>query len=642
MHTTGIILAGIFVTLSAAGPLSAQRGAAPPVPTISAMETNGKLGPVIRDGMLQPVAEFADTSQWVRQRVWVETDFDTDGDGKKDRLHVDITRPGIAERAGLKLPVIMESSPYAGGTNSPPSFLWNVRHELDQDPGKRASRPDRPFNENPGHLGGGLARSWLARGFVIASSEQTGTGLSTGCPTVGDVYETNGPKFVIDWLNGRAKGFTTVDGSEEVRATAWTNGKVGMIGGSYLGTLPLSAAISGVEGLKAIVPIAPNTSYYHYYRSNGLVRSPSGWLGEDIDFLYDFVHSGRMREVCDVKWRDGLFAQHRDRKTGDFNDFWEARDQLPHVKNIKAAVLFAHGFNDYNVVPEHTVRMWEGLKKINPSAKLYMHQGGHGGGPPGEIVNKWWAHYLWDVDNGIEKTPRVMIVPTTAPGSGGGGTVGTYYADYPVPGSKPVELRPVKGGNAIGSLALTAPRNQGTERLIDDVAFTPNALAGAQTSNNRLLYALPAFTDTVHISGTPQVTLKVAASKAAVNLSVYVVTLPFDSTRIGTGGQRGVSTRGWADVRNYRSLTKGGNFNSKRPEEPLEPGKFYTLTFDLQPDDQIILPGQRLAVMVFSSDRGFTLWPQAGTELTLDLDGSFFSIPIVGGEAAIRKAAGVR
>jgi X-Pro dipeptidyl-peptidase len=346
-----------------------------------------------------------------------------------------------------------------------------------------------------------------------------------------------------------------------------------------------------------------------------------------------------MREECDVKWRDGLFAQQRDRKTGDFNSFWEVRDQLPLVKNIKAAVFFAHGLNDYNVVPEHTVRMWEGLKNLNPSAKLYLHQGGHGGGPPNELVNKWWAHYLWDVDNGIERMPRVMIVPSTT--GGGGGTVGNSYADYPVPGSAPVALHPVMGGSAIGSLAFAAERNQGVEKLIDDVAFSPNALASSPTSQNRLLYALPALTDTVHISGTPRVTLRVAASKAAVNLSVYLVTLPFDSARVGTAGQRGVTTRGWADPRNYKSLTNGGNYNSMLPEEALVPGQFYTLTFDLQPDDEMILPGQRLGVMVFSSDRGFTLWPQAGTELTLDLDGSSFMIPVVGGEAALRRAVGV-
>ena len=40
------------------------------------------------------------------------------------------------------------------------------------------------------------------------------------------------------------------------------------------------------------MPVSPNTSYYHYYRSNGLVRSPGGYLGEDVDVLYDFIASG--------------------------------------------------------------------------------------------------------------------------------------------------------------------------------------------------------------------------------------------------------------------------------------------------------------------------------------------------------------
>ena len=72
--------------------------------------------------------------------------------------------------------------------------------------------------------------------------------------------------------------------------------------------------------------------------------------------------------------------------------------------------------------------------------------------------------------------------------------------------------------------------------------------------------------------------------------------------------------------------------------EPLVPGKFYDLTFDLQPDDEFVPAGKQLAVMIMSSDREFTLWPKAGTELTIDLAHSSFSIPIVGGTAALAKA----
>lgn len=633
------------LTLSATPLLHAQGN---PTAPVSAMATTGKIGPVIQNGMLMPVAEFADTAQWIRSRVWIETDFDTDGDGRKDRLHADITRPAAAEKAGVKLPVLMQSSPYSGGTNGPRTHLWNVRQELGVDPPPRTSAPPSERQNSPVlHLGGGVANTWVPRGFVVVSSEQLGTGLSTGCPTVGDVYETNGPKYVIDWLNGRAKAYTSVDGNEEVTATAWTNGRVGMYGGSYLGTLPISAAISGVDGLEAIIPSAPNTSYYHYYRSNGLVRSPGGWLGEDIDFLYDFVHSNRdlaTRERCNRIWRDSLFAEHRDRATGDFNDFWAVRDQLPHVGNIRAAVLFVHGFNDWNVVPEHTIRMWEALKERRSDARIFLHQGGHGGGgPPADYVNRFWAHYLYDVDNGIDKSPRAMIVPSYAQAPAGRGGRGASppalpYDDYPVPGSAPVTLYPGTGGNAIGTLTVAARRNQGSEKITDDYRVSPDAMAAAASSSNRLLYALPALRDTLHISGTTRVTIRLASSKAAANLSVYLVRLPYDSTRIGTESRVGVVTRGWADPQNYKSLTRGGNYASKERGESLVPGRFYTLTFDLQPDDQHIMPGEQLALMIFSSDANFTLHPDPGTELTIDLDGTSISLPVVGGANALRSA----
>jgi X-Pro dipeptidyl-peptidase len=29
--------------------------------------------------------------------LWVETEFDSDGDGELDRVHVDVTRPGPTE-----------------------------------------------------------------------------------------------------------------------------------------------------------------------------------------------------------------------------------------------------------------------------------------------------------------------------------------------------------------------------------------------------------------------------------------------------------------------------------------------------------------------------------------------------------------
>jgi X-Pro dipeptidyl-peptidase len=111
---------------------------------------------------------------------------------------------------------------------------------------------------------------------------------------------------------------------------------------------------------------------------------------------------------------------------------------------------------------------------------------------------------------------------------------------------------------------------------------------------------------------------------------VWLVTLPFDSAKVGSEGRMGVVTRGWADIQNHASLAQGGNYASKARGQPLEAGTFYDLTFDLEPDDQVIAAGKRLAVMIMSTDPEFTLVPKPGTQLTLDLSGSSFAIPIMG------------
>jgi X-Pro dipeptidyl-peptidase len=471
----------------------------------------------------------------------------------------------------------------------------------------------------------------VPRGFAVVHSEAPGTGLSTGSPTVGGAPERLAPKAVIDWLNGRAKGYKSIDGTDEVKAS-WCTGKVGMTGTSYNGTIPLAAACTGVEGLECVIPVSPNTSYYHYYRSNGLVRSPGGYLGEDIDSLYDFINSGNPanRASGDKLYRDGEFAKFRDRKTGDYNAFWADRDLLKFTKNIKCAVLMAHGFNDWNVVPEHAVRISMALKGQVPVVQ-YFHQGGHGGDPPFELMNKWFTRFLYGVKNGVEDGPKAYIVREREPG--GSRPAPTAYADYPNPDAKEVTFYPTGDGNAIGQLETKAAK-PGQELVTDDVSFSAPALAKADQSSNRLVFATPELKQPVHLSGVARVTVKLASSKPAANLSVYLVQLPWTDGPIGT---QNLITRGWADPQNWKDL-KGGDFHSMDPGSPLKPGQFVTLTFDLQPDDQIIPAGKRIGLMILSSDRDFTLWPQPGTKLTVDLGSTKIGLPIVGGAEAFAKA----
>jgi len=585
----------------------------------------GRAHPVFVDGQAQIVPAFEDSTQWIREELWVETGFDTDGDGKPDRMHVAVVRQGQTATEGLKVPVIYESSPYFSGTAG--TAMWDVRQDVGAEPPPRTPAPPVRTRIRPG-ISNSLVGTWVPRGFAVVHSEAPGTGLSQGCPTVGGPPEEQAPKAVIDWLNGRAKGYSTPDGDEEIRAD-WSTGKVGMTGTSYNGTIPLAAATTGVEGLEAIIPVSPNTSYYRYYRANGLVRHPGGYLGEDMDVLYDFINSGNpdRRAYCNTTVRDGQLTALHDRASGDYNDFWAGRDLQQKLDGVRAATFLAHGLSDWNVMPEHSVRVFEALEARGVPVHLYLHQGGHGGPPPLPMMNRWFTRYLYGVENGVESEPKAWIVREN-----GDRADPTPYADYPDPGARPVAFHFEAGGVRSGGLTLEPTAGQGVEVLVDNFSFDGTVLARAEWTDHRLLYLTPELADSVRISGTPRITIRLASTEPAANLTVWLVSLPWTNDRPGRGGtvvrgRGGVITRGWADPRNHASLTRG---------EPLTPGRFYDVTFELEPDDQIIPPGQRIGLMIMSTDRDFTLWPDPGTELAVDLDGTSLALPIVGGANAVR------
>ena len=586
--------------------------------TLSLSSLQGQEAPFFKEGQAQIVPAFENSANWIREDLWVEADFDTDGDGRLDRMHVDVTRPARTND-GLQLPVIYESSPYYAGTaGNDRDLFWNVAHELGEvpEPPRHAEvvrKGQRPTISNS------QVYTWVPRGFIVVHSSSPGTGLSDGSPTVGGDNESLAPKAVIEWLAGRDNGYKERTGDEKVYAY-WSTAKVGMTGTSYNGTIPLAAATTGVEALKAIIPIAPNTSYYHYYRSNGLVRSPGGYLGEDIDVLYEFIHSGEesKRAFGNKTIRDELMRVNMDRATGDYNDFWAGRDYLNDMAPMRAALLMAHGLNDWNVMPEHSYRIYNKAREMGLPVQIYYHQDGHGGSPPMEMMNKWFTRYLFGIENGVENDPRSWIVR-----EGESRNAPIPYADYPNPAAQPVVLHLTKGGKTKGKLTTRKPSRK-KEKLVDNVSFSGESLAMSTTSNHRLLYVTPILQEEVHLSGLASLSVRLACSKPAANLSIWLVSLPWN-TEEDAAIYDNIISRGWADPQNHESITTS---------ESLIPGKFYTVQFDLQPDDQIIPAGQQIGLMIFSSDQAFTLHPEPGTTLKIDLKQTQLTLPIIGGMAA--------
>jgi X-Pro dipeptidyl-peptidase len=590
------------------------------------------------DGLAQPV--FAGQPV-ISHNAWVEIpDLDTDRDGANDRIRIQVRRPGATDN-GVRLPVVMIASPYSGGTR--PYHTYDITQPLYEPPPGGAlpswlwQWPRFPFlspfyegaDVNPPYLGAdppypnigtsGYQNYFLPRGFIFVYAQSLGAGLSTGCPTIGGHEENLAMKAVIDWLNGRGVAYDQTNNPVE---PYWTTGATTMIGTSYDGTLPIGAATLGVEGLKAIVPIAGVTSYYEHRRSNGGVST----IG-DSDSLFVNVLSRRNPEVCHYLQEE--IARGTDRLTGDYNLFWHERNMVKDQSRIRAAVFFSHGLNDQNVKMKHPVPLWDALRKRHHPTKIWLNQGGHGDGANSgarqaawrDALNRFWSHYLFGIDNGAMEGPKAAVQRENGQW--------VDYEDWPVPGSKAtkVYLRP-SGNNSIGELRGSSGRSPGKasqETLIDDSTINAATLVAAPQSPNRLVYQTDVLTAPVHMSGTPSVSLRLAFSKPAAVVSAMLVDYRADGTRR-------IVTRGWIDPQNRHSIWLTA---------PMKARQSYEIDFELMPHDYEFQAGSRIGLVLLSSDwEGdppliFTLRPPPGTELTVDTAASSLSLPIVGGSQAL-------
>lgn len=156
-----------------------------------------------------------------------------------------------------------------------------------------------------------------------------------------------------------------------------------MTGKSYLGTLAIAAATSGVDGLKTIIAEAGISSWYDYYRENGLVVAPGGYQGEDADALAvdTFSRQKSPDDYLKIKdiWGKELadITNSQDRKTCNYNSWWDERNYRNHLDRIKYNIVGVQGLNDWNVKPKNIIKLFEGLQKNSIIKKLFLHQGQH-------------------------------------------------------------------------------------------------------------------------------------------------------------------------------------------------------------------------------------------------------------------------
>ena len=332
----------------------------------------------------------------IREVVYVESRVDTDQKGLPDLVKVSIIRPRYEEQ----IPAIMTASPYHQGTNDKASdkALYKMEGELEVKPAHKIELEEPQLNlvqpqgqaelvaeaeEKLSHINASYTLNdyFLPRGFANLYVSGVGTKDSTGFMTNGDYQQIEAYKNVIDWLNGRCRAFTDHTRQRQVKAD-WSNGKVATTGLSYLGTMSNGLATTGVDGLEVIIAEAGISSWYNYYRENGLVTSPGGYPGEDFDSLAELTYSRNLLAGDYIRGNEAHQAdlkkvkEQLDRKTGDYNQFWHDRNYLLNADKVKAEVVFTHGSQDWNVKPLHVYQMFHTLP-AHINKHLFFHNGAH-------------------------------------------------------------------------------------------------------------------------------------------------------------------------------------------------------------------------------------------------------------------------
>ena len=422
--------------------------------------------PVFENGLAQPVFPFTDgktgekydpaTSDIVRYCVYVESDYDMDGDGKRDLVKVFVQVPRSAAEGNYKAATLFEARPYCAGVQEDgyghmkevaekeyrKFDLADLDHKAaPRVPSGSASALDLALKADPSdwyYKDKGSTNSmvyenidsfnyYLVRGFAVIVSAGFGALGSDGFNYVGSEYERDAFKSVVEWIHGDRVAYADREGTITTKAD-WANGNVAMTGRSYAGTMPFAVATTGVEGLKTIVPVAGIADWYSQQNMQGAQRY---WPKEMLNSFLAYYCSSRYNDsTLSEKQLDDIAAFHHELslqqlKCGfDYDEkFWGSGNYRLNADKIKCPALIVQGLNDENVSTKQFEMMLKSFQKAGQTVKVILHQGPHitptmpnkgygiliDGKFYDDIVNEWISHYLYGVENQAEDMPAVLV-----------------------------------------------------------------------------------------------------------------------------------------------------------------------------------------------------------------------------------------
>lgn len=594
------------------------------------------------------------THDVIREVVYVESRVDTDKDGLPDLVKVSIIRP----RYDGQIPSVMTASPYHQGTNVKASdkALYKMEGELEVKPAHTIQLEEPKLNlveplgqaelvseteEKLSHINSSYTLNdyFLPRGFANLYVSGVGTRDSQGLMTNGDYQQIEAYKNVIDWLNGRCRAFTDHTRKRQVKAD-WSNGKVATTGISYLGTMSNGLATTGVDGLEVIIAEAGISSWYNYYRENGLVTSPGGYPGEDFDSLAELTYSRNLQAGDYIRGNEAHQAdlekvkKQLDRKTGDYNQFWHDRNYLLNTHKVQAEVVFTHGSQDWNVKPLHVYQMFHALPS-HINKHLFFHHGAH------VYMNNWQSIDFRESMNALLSKKLL--------GLDSGYQLPTVIWQDNIAPQRWQSLDNFGKQNKLHTFSLGTEekviQNQYDQKDFDRYGKTYQTFNTElyQGKANQITIDLPVTND-IHLNGRVELKLRVKSSTNKGLLSAQVLQLgqqkylqPYPAVQ----SVRTIDNGRYHMLENLcelpfnpssqRVITKGylnlQNRNDLLTIEEIQPNEWMDFKLELQPTIYKLKEGDTLRLVLYTTDFEITIRDNTDYHLTVDLAQSTITIP---------------
>jgi len=424
-------------------------------------------------------------------------------------------------------------------------------------------------------------------------------------------------------------GYDTV---EWAAALPYSNGKVGMVGNSYIGATQLLAAMAAPPHLVGIAPGYTASNYHAHwaYQGGALMQSfaqvwCSGIAVNELDHRmaraglpthWELKLPPAEYPLLVVGTAKGLGSYYFDWMAHPaYDDYWKQVSIEEHFAQIQVPALHFGGW--YDLFQSGSIRNYEGIKNQGGSEaarkgqRLVIAPGGHCGAAPkiGEVdfgkgsvfdeweyEMRWYDHLLKGIDNGMarEKPVKIFVM---------GKNIWRDEDEWPLARAKPIKyyLHSEGKANALsgdGKLSMALPAAEPVDKYVYDPGDPTPTYGGAilgggprdqRTVESRpdvLVYTTSAFEKDTEVTGP-------------VSLELYISSSAVDTDFIGRLVD--VWPNGFAQILTD-GILRARYRNSMEKAELLNPGKIYKLTIDLWSTANVFLAGHKLRLDITSSN----------------------------------------